>query len=368
MKRRAFSLLFALLMLFTAGCTPTEDNTDPAPTSGTQTDVQNTDSVSDTETDEKEEYPLNKVKDLVIACDQRNTRLVIYDLSDMNEGDPLDDVEEWSVDLKGHGGATNLSGVKYREDTVFGDVIIAVASGGFAGIIKYPSKEVIWETKSCGSNPHSIEILPNGNLVCASSNGNTLRIYHTSALLKGDKATADTYLQYNLYGAHGVLWDPTEEVLWALGDKELRAYGLVGEASEQKLTVLGGMGLPLPATHPGGHDLSADFSDKNYLYVTTNKGVLRFNKEENAFATDYPFASVISTVCTGFGNNLNGNFAISSRNGGKGTPWENASYASWCTDTIQFARRTGEATMVKETYKAADSAFYKVRIFYGQYQ
>lgn len=367
MKKLLVLLLCAILAFGLVACTEDPAGTNTDSVGGTET---NTDTESNTTSSEKEWAPLDLVDDLVIACDQKNTRLVIYDLGSLEKtGDSLDGVEEWSMDLKGHAGTSNLSGVKYREDTVFGDVIIAVASGGYAGIIKYPSKEVVWEINSCGNNPHSIEILPNGNVVCAASTGASVRLYYTSALLNGDTAKAKTYKEYKLTSAHGVLWDPTEEVLWALGGEELLAYGLEGETTSQTLTVLGGMGGSLPKGYTGGHDLSPDYMDKNYLYVTTNKGVLRFNKDSGEFATEFAQSDKLSKESVkGFGNNPNYNFIFANPNKGEGTDWANASYADWCTNVIHFGRWKSETYFAVSAFESSTSAFYKVRVFYGQYQ
>lgn len=367
MKKLLALLLCAILAFGLVACTEAPAGTNTDSVGGTDT---NTDTESNVTSSEEEWAPLDLVDDWVIACDQKNTRLVIYDLGSLEKtGDSLDGVEEWSMSLKGHAGSGNLSGVKYREDTVFGDVIIAVASGGYAGIIKYPSKEVVWEINSCGNNPHSIEILPNGNVVCAASTGASVRLYYTSALLNGDTAKAKTHKEYKLVGAHGVLWDPTEEVLWAVGDNELLAYGLVGETTSQTLTVLGGMGGSLPKGYTGGHDLSPDYMDKNYLYITVNSGVLHFDKDSGEFSTEFTESSKLTKKGTkGFGNNPNHNFIFAYPNKGEGTDWANASYASWCTNVIHFGRWKSESYFAVSAFESSTSAFYKVRVFCGQYQ
>ena len=308
-------------------------------------------------------------KDLVIACDQRNRRIVLYDVSRMEHGGILDEGEIWSFDFGSRLGAVNPSGVKFRRATVFGDVIVTCASGGYAGIIRYPSKEVVWETASAGRNPHSVELLPNGDLVCAASTGNSLRLYHTSALLDGDSKRADTNETYSFYGAHGVLWDPAKEILWALGEKELKAYALKKTGISVELTECPTEGAPLPASHPSGHDLSPDFSSIHHLYLTTNTGILRFHKDSKTFSRQFQNAEILDVgPATSFGNNPNGNFALSQRDGGRGTPWQDLPFAAWCTATVQFARKTESGTVNLLRFSANDSAFYKARIFYGNYQ
>ena len=127
MKKRVCCILFALFLLLTVGCVgqpPVDSQTDSV--SGTDSETNRTDT--------KEEWkPMDVVDDIVIACDQRNRRLVMYDLGKLNPGDALDEAEIWSFSFRTDWGTpSNVSGVKYRKNTVFGDVIITCCSGGYA--------------------------------------------------------------------------------------------------------------------------------------------------------------------------------------------------------------------------------------------
>ena len=297
-----------------------------------------------------------------MACDQQTGRIIVYDLGKIEPGDDLDDAEIWSYN-QGY-----AAGLKYREDTVFGDVILT--AGTPSAIVSYPDKKVIWSTNNSGNNPHSIEILPSGNIVIANSTGGTVRMFYTSVLKNGGTAAqASRYSEVNLAGAHGVLWDPEYEVLWAVGNNEVVAYNVKGEGASQTLSLIGGMGAKFPGGKGGGHDLAADLTDTRYLYVTTNTNVFRFDKEENALDDKFPqYGKLSTTAVKGFGNNLNGNFFYCFPNHGPGTVWANDSKADWCTDTVYFCYMKTENFMYKQAYKSSTAAFYKVRTFYGQYQ
>lgn len=292
---------------------------------------------------------------------------MVYDLDLLESNDTnLDNAEVWSY-RSSVSTFNMISGVKHREDTVFGDVVIIVASQGYAGIVKYPEGEPVWEIDNCGWNPHSIEILPSGNVVCASSAGNSVRIYYTSRLLKGDMTGANEFAQYTLYDAHGVLWDPTEKVLWALGAYELIAYSVVKDSGSEKLEMISGKGGSLPTSW--GHDLSADFFDTGYLFVTTGSAVYRFCKATGKFDSKFDnYAKVSRSNVKGFGNNLNGNYVFCIPNGGSGTIWEDQVIASWCTNAIYYAYWKSEYFLYVKHCVSESSAFYKVRIFCGQYQ
>ena len=324
--------------------------------SGDKTETSSSGAASDSGDSADEPVP-----NLVIANDQIKERAVVYDLDKYEEGLTLEDLEVWSVDT-GH-----AAGVKYREDTVFGDVVIV--GGSKSAIYEYPSKKEVWSTTNPGNNTHSVEILPSGNIVFANSTGNCLRLFYTSALLDGDTGYAQRFQDYELKSAHGIVWDPEYEVLWALGGYELAAYSVTGTGKTQKLVKVQGMGMDI--TKLGhGHDLQPDFTDTRYLYFTAGN-VYRFDKEENKLGS-FPHSEKFQLdEIKGFSNNPNDQFFSTGELGGAGKFFENSSKEEWLTDTILFytkVERRGKIAIEKVEIVATESAFYKVRSFYGKYQ
>lgn len=326
--------------------------------SETVTDTEGGDASSDT-VDE----PVTPVKfpNLVMANDQMKNRLVIFDFDKYEEGDTLEDLEVWSVN-SGH-----AAGLKYREDTVFGDVVLV--GGSHSAIYEYPSGKEIWGTDNPGNNTHSIEILPSGNVIIANSTGGDVRLFRTSALLTGDTARASTYVSVPLSGAHGVLWDPEYEMLWGLGGGELVAFEVRGEGVNQKLVKINGVGGTLPEEKSSGHDLSPDYLDSQFLYITVDSCVMKFDKEENEFVTEFEnFETLTGKYIKGLSNNPNGNFFEPGPAGGEGTSWKDWSKASWCTDRIYYFTANEDGTLTRTEIVSNENAFYKVRAFCGQYQ
>lgn len=360
--------LFTLVGLAACG-EPSSDPSASAPSvTGTDTAISDTDT-SDTETvttssaATSEGNTTDAVPNMVLACDQYNKRVVLYDFDRLSQGDSLDDGEIWSLDEAGY-----AADMKYREDTVFGNVVL-VAGTYVSGIYAYPEKTAYFTTTEPGNNPHAVELLPSGNLVIANSSGNSLRLFYASAVLDGtDPKEVPHYKDYELKGAHGLVWDPENEVLWALGDNELAAYALRGEGTEEALSKISGMGARLPSTHPGGHDLSADFTNPNFLLLSTNKGALRFNKEKNTFLSTFSQSSRIPTgYLKAVSNNPNGSLFYVQTTKGEGTPWADMNIAGWCSDQITALIAKG-SKFIQVTYKSEVSAFYKSRAFYGKYQ
>lgn len=362
--RKLGLLFFAALMVFSLfSCTesdaPADSETPTVSSSDSPSDGASDSPSSDASGDEAEDAFPNQV----IAHNNITGILGVYDMSLLSPGDPLEDGLVWSY--KGGDGGD----IKYREDTVFGDVIVICGSAVGGQMISYPEGKVLWQTNNPGNNPHSIEILPSGNIIIACSTGNSLRLFKTSALLTGDTVTAQRFSEVSLRDAHGVLFDPAYGVVWALGGSELAAYSVTGEGTGEVLSPIGGMGVTLPAQYAGGHDLSADYTDEDFLYLTTGSKVYRFDKDANALVEKFPQYSKLSkNAVKGFSNNPNGNFFYSRVNNGIGTSWEDERFAAWCTDRIHFCYMKTENFMYIREYVSENGAFYKVRAFCGSYQ
>ncbi len=300
---------------------------------------------------------------LVIACDQNLKRIAVYDM-DLVRGDgDLDEAEIWSYT------GVRTASVKYRENTVYGDVVITSSYTAGPTIIEYPSKNVIWcgGAECAGDNPHSVEILPSGNMLSAASSGGTVRLYNNVNITS--RGYALKYKTYELSGAHGLLYDPDNNYVWALGSRELVAYDVIdnGDGTES-LRQVEGLGGILPG-RPAGHDLSADLTDSRYLWITSAYELVRYDKKENKFEIEFPESEALSrSGLKGFGNNKNNNFIYCFPNGGVGREWEGSSIASWSTDTLHYAVWEGNKSFDIKAYTSERSAFYKVRIFYGGYR
>ena len=364
--KRGFIMILCTALLF--GCVACGDTTTPstsdseATLSRTESTGSITDSVTESvsSTTQTEDETVDTVSNQVLACDQYNRRIVLYNLDLLSEGDTLEKGEIWSLD------AGYAADMKYREDTVFGDVVL-VAGTYDSGIYAYPEKTPLFITKDPGNNPHAVELLPSGNMVIANSTGNCLRLFYASAALENKEAPR--YTEYELKDAHGLLWDPEYEVLWALGSDELAAYALTGEGTEEKLSkISSGLGASLPKEFPGGHDLSADLTNPNFLYLTTNIGPIRYDKENGTFTANFTQSNQIPKgYLKALSNNPSGMFFFVQTNGGKGTAWESMNISGWCSDQISCILNT-ENGVRKISYKSTTSAFYKSRAFCGQYQ
>ncbi|MFG2501446.1 DUF6528 family protein [Streptomyces sp. NPDC048441] len=167
--------------------------------------------------------------------------------------------------------------------------VLTTASFGFVAVVDYPSGRRYWGTAIGPGddlfNPHSAEILPDGNVAVACSTGALVRLYAAS---QGPHAAR--FAEVELKGAHGLHWDGAREVLWAIGDDELVTYAVGGTRARPSLTRRSSVGLPVgtPGKTPGGHDLFPVAGRRGRrLWVTTNASVFQYDIGGRAFVQDF---------------------------------------------------------------------------------
>ncbi|MGW2226416.1 DUF6528 family protein [Streptomyces formicae] len=227
--------------------------------------------------------------------------------------------------------------------------VLTTASFGFVAVVEHPTGRRYWGTAIGPGddlfNPHSAELLPDGNVAVACSTGARVRLYAASW---GPRATR--YAEAELKGAHGLHWDGARKVLWALGDDELVAYAVGGTAARPTLTRRSAVGLPVgtPGRTPGGHDLFPVAGRPGRLWVTTNAAVFQYEKRGGAFVQDFAGHEVISRKSVkAVGNDPRTGQVLSTvPEGGLGETW-------WTT-TVSVHRPAG-------AYKLVNGGIYKAR-------
>ncbi|PYI57104.1 DUF6528 family protein [Paenibacillus flagellatus] len=241
---------------------------------------------------------------------------------------------------------------KPRYDGESGAVRVAVTdSRGLAAIVSYPDGGKVWAADA-GGNPHSAELLPNGNIAVAASTGGWVRVYASS---QGDTVT--TYAEYGLASAHGVQWDPKLGVLWALGGDSLVALKVSGTDAAPELAEV--RKVALPTKH--GHDLQPVYGDADRLWVTTGSKVYQFVKSANAFDDAFPGHEAISRVgVKGIGSFASGLVVETVPDVAK-SPAGVCKRNTWCTETVDLFRPDGTRTI-------EGGAIYKVRVWNADYQ
>lgn len=191
----------------------------------------------------------------------------------------------------------SLAAVKYRWSEHFQTNVVLFANArGTAGMIEYPSGKCLWK-EHVSQSPHSIEMMPNGDIVVASSGGGDWeegRLYYFEL---ADDGTYKATTQHYLNGAHGVLWDTDNNVLWGLGFPELVAY-MVGTNSQGQATLylVDGWGTTVP--DGTGHDLMPDYSNRDIMWVTDNVSIYQFSKYQNKILEEFPNSKKLTKMPT----------------------------------------------------------------------
>lgn len=301
----------------------------------------------------------------MVACvgyvdkDETKSSILVYDMNaaDWNEESAL--LWQWRPsEENGFLGAEKYIGAsdaKLRYNEFYGGyVVVTCSTKGFVGIVDYETGENLYSRPtSPENNTHAVELLPDGNMVAASTTGNTLTIYASS---QGDGE--GYYKQYTLKDAHGLLWDPQLEVLWALGVEYLRAYKVTGTLESPELEQVENYRLP----SDGGHDLYTVYGTDNAIWITTSNEVYQFNTQTKEFTTNYAghsdFESCVSVK--GVGNQPFSGTII--------TMIPNGAMYSWNSDTIDLYRPDQNGSYIHEEKVHNANAFYKVRAWYPNYR
>ncbi|MEI5099451.1 DUF6528 family protein [Streptomyces sp. PmtG] len=228
-------------------------------------------------------------------------------------------------------------------------LVLTTASFGFVAAVEYPSGRRHWGTAIGPGddlfNPHSAEVLPDGNVAVACSTGALVRLYAASC-----GPDAERYAEARLKGAHGLHWDRARRLLWALGDDELVTYEVGGTPARPTLDQTSATPLPVavPGRTAGGHDLFPVAGRPGRLWVTTNAAVFQYEKRTGTFVRDYPGYELIDRAkVKAVGNDPRTGQVLS-------TVPESGLEETWWTTRVGVHRPTGE-------YRLVNGGMYKAR-------
>jgi len=367
MIRKLLSIMLCLCVLLSfAACDGTESGSgteESSASSGTETvSTVSTDSAVDSEKpSDTSDKPASKYLDTVDEvfaasehfvglCDQGNSRIIVCDIEEEDWTD--DNAVVWEFKDKT---CSSAAGIKFRDNDFWGGEVLVYCYHGGAAIVSYKTRKMLYHTTNTGGNPHSVELLPNGCLVVASSTDNDVRIYAPES-----RNPSDTVSFPN---AHGVLWDPENEVLWLEGKNEVAAYKVGGDEDHPTLAPIGGMNYKTPKS--GLHDMAPMYGDSNKLFVTCGAGIMVFDKTEETFSYGYKGGSVgrLHGYAPGCGQFEQDDVFVFT------TIKDTTKVLNdWCTNQVWIYVPLSNGLGKTIIRKAPDDAYYKIRVLNFDYQ
>lgn len=381
MKKFLALLLCGILLCGFAACGETPADTDTSVSTGTASDSATGDSAVSSDASDTSDKEENKAQvfdpdvEHKIIMDVSARGILVVDLDktgDHPENWSIEDgiIWEWSTsDLtegKMKGVSVIMDSTRLRYSPYYeSDVIVFSGSGGWVGIVDYATKELLFEDNP-GLGPHSAELLPNGDLVLACS-GNSDSEKGCILYYPLSSGATKYSSSFPLISAHGVCYDPEQDVIWALGGYEIVALSVSGKGTDNaKISEINGMGVELPTS--GGHEMSPAYGHPGKYWVSGTKDVWIFDSVEGTLsATDLQAKKYSQGNVKGMAYFADGTMVQTSHNQG-----DTGTYRSSLFRVMYLEESTGKVktTLVKELMipHAGEYQSYKVNVFCKDYQ
>ena len=323
-------------------------SSDAASAGSDKTDVNTDTQTPSTDAPRTYDSVMSGAEHYVGLTDQKNHRLVVYDLAVEDWSKPEAVVWEYADERYTY----HCAGIKFRHnDLLGGDVVIFCGPRG-AGIVSYDTKELLFFSDDYPANPHTVELLPDGTFLCGGTQGQAIHAYNPLAGKTGRRTT-----RLVVPDGHGCLWDPEYELLWTAGAHNIDAYMVSGGPEKPTFTpVYKYSDLP-----SGIHDLAPVYGDTSKLWFTSSDGVLRLDKDSGKYDRTYPGSSYIGkqTYTPGVGNFPDGVLVWV-------TP--NNCLQEWNTDYLSMYVKLDGIKHKKIDFKSTADAYYKCRVWLTDYQ
>ena len=144
--------------------------------------------------------------------------------------------------------------------------ILMTASGGAVALIRISDHKLMFYA-NCGQNPHSAEILPDGNIVTAESKSGEINTFVVDTVkVLGAKANT-----LKIGNAHNAVWDRKRSYLYVTGTisggvTALFRFKYNGDRTNPKLT--NQTRIYTFTNESGGHDLFPVYGEEDKLWLT----------------------------------------------------------------------------------------------------
>ena len=305
MKKMLCLLLCLVLLGSVVACGDGDSVSSSDPVTGGTDTSSDTDSVSDS-SDVMGDNPETAlvydetIDHLFLATDITNHSVVVFDLN-LCDGDftkLTDDstiVWEWDPEEDPNCKLRNniragIDAAKYRYSEYYKrDVVVACSSAGWAGVIDFSAKTVLWEA-NIERGPHEIEMLPNGDVViaCSSDPGALVYVPLSAGITKEVSSIPSLY-------CHGVNWDPDNECLWVLEDRGVYAAIIQNMGTENgKIVRVGGSEKYFSNAQAGGHAFSPVYGEPGYYWASSGSRLWKFNAMDETITNKFDRSGTLS--------------------------------------------------------------------------
>lgn len=171
--------------------------------------------------------------------------------------------------------------------------VLVTASSGGVGLIRIEDKKLLFYARP-GGNPHSAEVLPDGNIVVASSDGNLLSLYVYD---EEEPYVSQPAFTVPVSSGHNVVWDCKRECLWTAAGTQMLQFEYDDDPASPRLSQV--YSYDMPSGNSMAHDLSPIYGE-DALYVTSNEHVYRFECATGKFLDVEIFQqNAIKSISTG---------------------------------------------------------------------
>ncbi len=175
------------------------------------------------------------------------------------------------------------------------EYVLMTASGGAVALIRFADKKVMCYAE-CGINPHSAEILPDGNIVTAESKQGEINLFAVDM----EKGTMVKKSTKKIGNAHNLVWDAKRQCIYTTGTinnagksvTALFSFKYNGDKENPALT--NQKRIFTFENEKGGHDLFPVYGETDKLWLTAEHGVYQFDMSaaQLAATTIYEVADV----------------------------------------------------------------------------
>ena len=175
------------------------------------------------------------------------------------------------------------------------EYVLMTASGGAVALIRFADKKVMCYAE-CGINPHSAEILPDGNIVTAESKQGEINLFAVDM----EKGTMVKKSTKKIGNAHNLVWDAKRQCIYTTGTinnagKSVTAlFRFKYNNDKENPTLTNQARIYTFDNEKGGHDLFPVYGETDKLWLTAEHGVYQFDMSaaQLAATTIYEVADV----------------------------------------------------------------------------